>query len=155
MIVLCFLIVIEYLCLPVICTSLKVPEFYKMIAQDKDDYAILQIPQIPPPQFLYYQTIHQKRMYGGYTSRIPESAFMKLKSSPVISDIFLNRYPLMTDGKRIPDLLAQKIVTTVFRINNIRYVILPNNVNNYFLNGYHFNEIYRDEIIRVFQPPQQ
>lgn len=69
-----FLMIFEYLCIPYPTTQITVPEFYYKISNDTDNYALLEIPQNSNAAhmnftYLYYQTIHQKPLVGGYAAR--------------------------------------------------------------------------------------
>jgi hypothetical protein len=76
-------------------TDAQVPDVYRVIKEDKGDYAILEVP-IPPveyhiengvwtysiPEVEYYQTLHGKKIVGGYVERQPPEAleFIDTKS---------------------------------------------------------------------------
>src|SRR5207248_476870 len=75
------LLVLEHLSVPLPLTDATVPAFYSQLADDTDDYAILQLPLgwrnsfgtlgAEDTRVQYYQSIHHKRMLGGNTSRNP------------------------------------------------------------------------------------
>lgn len=154
MIIIISLIFIEYLCIPFPCTSFKVPQFYKTISHDLDDYAIIQISSLYDSRFLYYQTIHQKKMFGGYVSRISEASLKYLESTPVVSHIIYDRYPIKNNGIKLTEQEARALIGHMFKELKIKYIILPSDRINHFVRGYKFKKIYQDDIIEVYEPPK-
>jgi hypothetical protein len=81
------LILFEYSSAPISLSETKIPEFYKKIAVDKVNYAILELPFALSTSFYtlgdinsssrlqYFQTIHDKPILGGYISRVPNYIF--------------------------------------------------------------------------------
>ena len=67
-------ILVEYLCVPFPTASSEVPRFYREIARDHGDYAIVDSAY---GKAMYYQTVHRKKLMGGYIAR-PEKRAMKL-----------------------------------------------------------------------------
>jgi hypothetical protein len=68
---------LEYLHPPAGMFEPPVSPFYRRLAQEPGDFAILQIPIAPHAEYLYYQTIHAKRIMIGYMS-VPVPSFMRL-----------------------------------------------------------------------------
>lgn len=74
-----FLILFEHLALPLPMTDTRAPEVYQKIAQDPGDFAILSLPigwrnsfgvlGVEDTRTQFYQSVHQKRLLGGNTSR--------------------------------------------------------------------------------------
>ncbi len=112
------LIIIEYLAVPYTTTKVEVPEFYWRMAEEPDDYAIIDIPHHFAIVSLYFQTIHRKKMVSGYVSRTPKKSLEFLRSIPVISDLFF----LEQEEHRYPE--PVKLARSIFDRNNIRYIIL-------------------------------
>ncbi|NQE54148.1 hypothetical protein C5S29_11195 [ANME-1 cluster archaeon GoMg3.2] len=125
------LILFEFLAIPYPMSSANVPNFYYTMAEDPEDYAILEVPNLDPyhvvPEFMYYQTIHEKKLVGGSVSRTPNYAMKFLDSTPFISQLS----HLCILDKTIPilreDILKQNITdmgSSILNFYNIRYVIL-------------------------------
>jgi len=121
-------IMLEYLAIPYTTTQIHVPEFYKKLREDKEEYAIIDIPSRPVT--LYFQTIHRKRLIGGYVSRPSKKAIDFLSNTPVINELMLNpkaakeakgsgREPLSKQSLQGKKQVAKHI----FEQYNIRYVI--------------------------------
>jgi hypothetical protein len=125
------LILFEFLAIPYPMSSAKVPNFYYSLANDPEDYAILEVPNLAPyhvPQeFMYYQTIHEKKLVCGYVSRTPNYTMKFLDSTPFISQ--LSRLYLI--DRSIPilreEIIEQNITdigASISNFYNIRYIIL-------------------------------
>ncbi|MBM2821037.1 MAG: hypothetical protein HW405_797 [Candidatus Berkelbacteria bacterium] len=80
-------IFIEYMPAKMITSQIPVSDFYLEIAKDRQDYAIIDI-SYDYDRVLYYQTIHHKRLIGGYTSRTTEKTQDFLKNTPVINNVY-------------------------------------------------------------------
>jgi hypothetical protein len=70
------LILFEFLSIPFwIPENMDAPNFYKEIGQEKADYAILELPfsdnNYINARYMYYQTVHQKKILDAYISRRP------------------------------------------------------------------------------------
>lgn len=73
------LIGFEFLAMPFPMVSPpSVPSFYHYIAEEQGDYAILDIPNATDigkaghyVKYMFYQSVHNKRIFGGYVSRTP------------------------------------------------------------------------------------
>lgn len=57
--------------------SSEVNPFYRKLAQEPDDFAIIQLPmgRMPSKDYLYYQTVHQKPIVEGLIARTPHKAY--------------------------------------------------------------------------------
>jgi hypothetical protein len=120
-----FLLIFEYLSIPYPTTPVSVPNFYSKISNDTDNYAMLEIPQNSNAgymefQDLYYQTVHNKALVGGYSARYPANVSDFQKNTPLIKE--LQYYSLGT--KDILQKDVTDIGTSVLNANNIRYVIV-------------------------------
>ena len=119
-ILVCCIILFEFLSAPYGMSSAEIPAFYRHIASDDEDYTILDVPLINNAEAMYYQTHHGKKMIGGYVSRTPDDAINFLKSTPLFSNI-LNFYP------PDEDIIIQNqndIDTSIANYLNIKYIIL-------------------------------
>ena len=77
----------------------RVPDFYQRMAQESRDFAVLDLPQWPTwlreasNRAMYYQTVHQHKIVGGYVWRLPEGleggmkAFQESVLPPVMEDM--------------------------------------------------------------------
>lgn len=145
-----FFIFIEYLAVPFGINFTGIPQFCRDMAKDPSDYTVIAVSN--RSKALYYQTIHNKKMFGGYISRQPLHTEEYLKSMPVISDIIYNRYPMKIKGRLVSQADAEKLVRSIFKTLNIKYVLVLNKEKNRFLEGYQFKNIYKDNDLKVFIP---
>ena len=127
LIVVSLLVVFEFLCIPYPTTQITVPDFYSKISNDTDNYALLEIPQnfnagYMNFEYLYYQTIHQKPLVGGYAARFPADVENFQRDTPFIRE--LNNYSL-PDKDILPD--VTQIGSSILNTYNIRYVIIHKN----------------------------
>lgn len=118
-----YLILLEFIMVPYPVHKVYVPEFYKRMAAEKEDYAILEVPLKKSvflvSDYMYYQTIHEKRLVGGYLSRTPEYAIEFIENTPVISNYRNIRAEF--------DILNQnlsRIGNSLLSSYNIRYIII-------------------------------
>lgn len=77
------LVIFEYLPAPLPLLDAGIPDFYKKLASEKDDYTILELPFALSTSFYtlgdinssskleYFQSVHHKPILGGYISRVP------------------------------------------------------------------------------------
>lgn len=80
-------IFIEYLPAQIGTSQIPLADFYTQLAQDKNDYAVIDM-SFNYDRVLYYQTIHHKHLIGGYTSRTTKKTQDFLKNTPVINNIY-------------------------------------------------------------------
>jgi hypothetical protein len=124
------LILFEFLAIPYPMSSAKVPNFYYSLANDPEDYAILEVPSLTPTlaaqEIMYYQTIHEKKLVRGCVSRVPNYAKEFSDSRPFISQLS----HLCIFDRTIPtrnDIVKQNITdigASILNFYNIRYIIL-------------------------------
>ncbi|HWQ20771.1 MAG TPA: hypothetical protein VN455_13390, partial [Methanotrichaceae archaeon] len=86
------LVLFEYLAVPFPMVSAHVPSFYEQISGEEGDYAILDMPtfispMISPSEYMYYQTVHGKKLVEGYASRIPDSSSDIINSMPFVTQL--------------------------------------------------------------------
>jgi hypothetical protein len=116
-------------------TYVEIPEFYRRIAKEKEDYAILELPVgecpgkgCPDPLYgnftyrfyMYYQTVHNKKILGGYLARnIPKEVVAFTESTNVIMNL---KHP----NNQLPEKIIQNIsiAKSILKDFNIKYVIL-------------------------------
>ncbi|MFH0859941.1 MAG: hypothetical protein V1921_01960 [Candidatus Altiarchaeota archaeon] len=94
------LILFEFLTVPLNLTTPPTEEFYLTLA-DGQDYAILDVPIAPQrlalddgrvleygiPEYMYYQTVHQRPIVGGYVSYPSRTALGFMQDSPVFGPL--------------------------------------------------------------------
>ena len=93
---LCSLIVVEYIIyFPTL--ELTTPTWYEQVAQETDEFAILDVPmgmrRIFDKQYMYYQLTHQKPIIEGHVSRPPRAAFSFIESIPFLQSIRDKKFP--------------------------------------------------------------
>jgi len=91
-------ITFEYLAIPFPMFRPSVPKTYKQIGKEPGAFTILEIPLGRnsgvtkglgefPHSFLFYQTVHEKKLIGGHISRVPDSKIQALASRPLLRRI--------------------------------------------------------------------
>ncbi|MDA8175343.1 MAG: hypothetical protein M0018_12310 [Nitrospiraceae bacterium] len=93
------LILLEYIAIPYGIFECKIPPIYKKIAQDKNARTVLEIPAFihwgfgyegyPADYLLYYQSLHEKKLFDGYLSRVPAKTFWSYFNLPVYRSLFV------------------------------------------------------------------
>jgi predicted PurR-regulated permease PerM len=119
------LILFEFLAIPYPMSSTKVPEFYHHIANDSEDYAIFEVPRpIGFAPYMYYQTIHEKKLVNGYVSRTPNNVITFIYSTPIISQLsqLSKNIPILKED--ILNHNVTQIGLSVLNYYNIRYIVL-------------------------------
>jgi hypothetical protein len=124
------LIIFEYLAIPVPMSVVNKPSFYEEISQDKDSYALLEIPGTlkydAGVSLIYYQTIHGKPVIGNWAARFPSNARDFELNTPVVKELTYLQ-PLNTD---ILDQDIKQVGTSIFNYYNISYIVLHKNYMN-------------------------
>jgi len=125
-VILAAIIIFEFLAIPfpMSNTTTTIPVFYNQIANDTDNYAILEIAnKYDIADLMYYQTIHNKKLVNGYASRTPESATKFMTSTPMITQLLSPSDSLIPEG----DIMAQNLTdvgSSILSYYDIRYVVL-------------------------------
>jgi hypothetical protein len=114
------LLLFEYSPLPFPTVQPTVPPFYFRLAQEEGDFAILDLPmesRTVDKLYMYYATVHGKRLAGGHVSRLPPSAYRFVDRVPWLAGLRRTGRidPALGDISRQLRRLAEA---------NIRYVIL-------------------------------
>jgi len=107
----------EYLDFPFTTYAYPVPSFYRRIAEDRGSYALMDL--TGGACNLYYQTIHQKPIVGGYTSRISDDRIAFLENTPVINALYYDMKLIVPEGIDAP-----AIARDILEKYNVRYVII-------------------------------
>ena len=163
------LLVFEQLVLPIPMSDLRVPPVYQTIRDDPGDFTVLELPlgwrgSIDMQGKLedraqFFQTVHEKRLLGGITSRTPQFKTQYFLESPVINSLIA----LETGGEIDKTRLAQDRADApqMLRFFNIRYIdidraLAGTQVEQYARDVFPMKEIYRDDtrtVYRVDDPP--
>ena len=126
----------------------SVPKLYREMARDSEPYTVLELPlsrwssmerngSSSPSGVLYYQTVHNKRLFNGFISRTEPASLM---FGDAILDAFkdvttYDNYVLVGREKRLPnegEIAEIKSLAESFRIGrdqflggfNVRYIVL-------------------------------
>jgi len=120
------LILFEFLSIPYPIAGTTVPTFYEQIAKEPEDYAVLEIPDfffvVTYSEYMYYQTIHEKKLINGYVSRNPDYVVDFIDSTPYIRQLMYLSHPSIHQ-----DILNQNLTEigpTILNYYNIKYIIL-------------------------------
>ncbi len=116
-------IFLEFLPLPRTLESTAYPQFYKDIQAARENFAVIDLPESSDSYAMYYQTIHQKPMVGGYTARKPAYSFA---ITPGIKEI-RSDYP-STRPRDVFDAATFENTPAVLNFNNIQYVVYHRNL---------------------------
>lgn len=123
-IVISSLIIFEYLAIPIPMSAVNKPSFYEEISQDKDSYALLEIPGTlkydAGVSLIYYQTIHGKPVVGNWAARFPSNARDFELNTPIVRELTYLQ-PLNTD---ILDQDIKQVGTSIFNYYKISYIVL-------------------------------
>jgi hypothetical protein len=148
----------EQLVIPIPLSDLRVPAIYQTIRDEPGDFAVLELPLgwrgsaalqgKMQDQTQFFQTVHQKRLLGGITSRTPAFKFQYFLEAPVI-----NSFIALETGREIDDgqwSRDRALAPAVLRFFNIRYVdvnraLADPRLQQYALDVLPLQEIYRDE----------
>ncbi|MBU2540766.1 MAG: hypothetical protein KJ593_02590 [Candidatus Omnitrophica bacterium] len=146
--------------------NIKPPLIYEQIKRDKQTGVVLEIPlgwqdsikllgEQSSVRAMYYQSIHQKPIFGGYVSRFPSSAaFYYLRQPIFVAILELQRTREIQLPKNISQ--EQKRVEEFIDSFNLRYIIihspyLNTPVHEYIENIFPLNKIYEDAKIVVYR----
>jgi hypothetical protein len=88
------LLIFELLPAPRVVYSAAVPQVYRIIRNDPRPVRVLNLPfglkdglnerGAYSARYQYFQTVHEKRLIGGYLSRLPDDAIPRYRRHPVI-----------------------------------------------------------------------
>lgn len=74
-----FLILFEFISIPFLTTYLTQHDIFYEARLDEENYTILNVPTLYEGLPLYFQTIHEKKILGGYVSRTPPQVLTYLE----------------------------------------------------------------------------
>lgn len=92
------IVTFEYLAIPLSTFRTSAPRIYEEVAKETGMFTLLEIPLGRtssgymglgefPPSFLFYQTVHEKKLIGGFISRVPDSKIQALAARPLLRRI--------------------------------------------------------------------
>lgn len=147
--VIVLVILFEFSTIPYPSYSEPIPEIYEKIKNDSGDFAILESPigttgdfmLMSLPKVIYYQTFHEKPIYGGYESR---PSIDTLRTSQTY---FLNMFLLFGEKN---DIIKQDLKVhglSLFDYFDIRYVILQKKLGDHVSSqiAYYSNQLFVPE----------
>ncbi len=129
-ILLCALLIVEFMPAPYPELSAAIPSFYTdVLAKDNSNFAVLDVPAYAGNDvYLYYQTAYNRPTVTGHISRTPTASLIFTDSEPFISQ--LGTYLTgLRKGRVPPDIINQSITPEIlapFVLSeyNIKYVII-------------------------------
>jgi len=110
----CVLVLAEYLCIPAPSLTADAPTFYRRMADDTEDCIVVDSAYC---QNMYFQTVHGKKMMGGYVSRSETRALEFIGSNPITAELL--GFPWLRRG----DLQATQDDVLALREHKVRYII--------------------------------
>ncbi len=113
------LIVLDNLTLPFPMAGIYIPPIFNQMAQDEEQYALLEAPfyYFSSPVYMLYQAVHDRPLVGGYTSR--RLPYQILDELPILRQFAF--------AEPAPDIIVQdpqRLAARVFDYFDIRYVLL-------------------------------
>jgi hypothetical protein len=121
------LILFEFLTIPYPMTQVGVPDFYRTIADDPGNYAVMDIPGFVHPEYMYYQTVHGKKLITGY-AHVPDSSLKFIQNNPAIRNLLMfNQDPIKKQVEQRDIFDQDKQVLSVLSHYGIRYIIVHKN----------------------------
>jgi len=127
----CILILLEYLVIPIPIQSsyappkFLVPTFFNEISKDKEEYALLELPRgsllvnVLDGRYMYYQTIHGKKIVGGFADRLPEEQATHASKLPFIK---LLLYPELINEENINE------SSEILKQLKIKYIVIHDKI---------------------------
>jgi hypothetical protein len=115
------LIALDSIALPHHHLSVAVPAWYVSIANDPDDYGVLEVPmsRSRSEHAMLYQLTHRKALVHGHVSRVPEDVYAFIESVPLLRHL----HNADRDAPPPGDFnLAESL--DLLRASNIRYVVI-------------------------------
>jgi len=121
------IIIFEFINIPFPLSKREIPNFYRQIAEDKEDYALFEVPSYIAGEFMFYQTLHKKKLVYGRVSQMTPSSGGKIAdfiTKPLIKELtYLEINATEMDENYI------KSGVDILRESRIKYII----VNKEFL----------------------
>jgi hypothetical protein len=134
----------EFLSIPVPLYELKVPAEYNEIAKDKEDCALLDIPigwvnsnygyGNLRQEFLYFQTIHQKRLLQGGGGRSRADKVQYYMGVPVIDTILKAQDGEILTAEEVRN--DAKLADSIIRFYKLKYIVFHKQYSNAAVDRY-------------------
>lgn len=113
--VLLIILIVEYLPYKLVISPVPIPDFYVVMQNDPDNYAILDISN-EENLALFYQTIHHKKLINGHVSRQSQTSINFLLETPIVADIYhFDKPDKVYDPQMVKNTLIQY---------NIKYILV-------------------------------
>ena len=84
------IILFEYLAVPYPMLDTDVNPFFHELGEQKEDFAIVNVPIISQHEYMYYQTIHEKKIIGGVYGRRSPETYEFVNTVPLLNHLKLN-----------------------------------------------------------------
>lgn len=120
-------------------SPLTVPEFYYTLQKDPGDFAILDT-SAETSKVMFYQTIHHKKMIGGYTSRETVNTKNFLTKNPVISNIYFGQ-----------DFETEEADPSILKSYNVKYILVGDSVKGHIVDKLKLPMVYATRELAVYQ----
>ena len=145
--------------------SASVPAFFETIGQDPRPVRVLQLPFGVrdgtftagnfSAKYLFYQTVHGKRLIGGYLSRISAKRVRDVRSQPTLDALVI-----MSEGRQLSPPHAEWIRSRgpgFINRANIGYVVVdlaqtPPHLLNFVIDAWRLEEVSRDQGLVLYRP---
>jgi len=153
----------EYLAIPFPMFNTERPSIYERIGGDKEEGTILEIPLgwgdgfkrlgVMEGDFMYYQTIHQKRIFGGYIGRFPDNRIVYYRNLPIVKDIITLEEQNGTQPPSVTEKESAKAFVTSFKVRyiTVRQPFFNSPVHKYILEVFPVDRIYEDRNMIVYR----
>ncbi len=122
-VILSALVLVEYFIAPISRYTVPMSPFYTRMSNDPPgEYAILEVPVMSPfnTRYMYFQSIHRKRIVGGQVVHPKEEIIDFIKKTPGIKEL---ANPVLTE-ERGEDFEYPENAVDILKNLNIRYVIV-------------------------------
>lgn len=110
-------ILIDHLHIPVICTKTSVSPFYRSLGREPGTYAI--VDRTDPPKALFFQTVHQKHLVGGYVSRVSSDNARFLEGDVILKAV------MGAAPSSVRDAGDRSLAQSEFERLEIKYLVYP------------------------------
>jgi hypothetical protein len=129
------LLLVEHLHVPMFVAEHRVPSFYASLGQDPETYALVDF--TARGKALFCQSVHRKKLVGGYVARGGEGRKTFLKESEIVRHVQSTATAAAGGEPETAGLQARRILETY----GIRYLVFPST-------GYGHEKALSDSILR-------
>ena len=121
------LIIFEFLTIPFPMTNVPIPDIYQSVKDDPGNFAVMEIPGFVHPDYMYYQTLHEKKLITGY-AHVPDSSLTFIQNNPVIRNLLMfNQDPAKKQVEQRDIINQDNQSLSVLNHYDIRYIIIHKN----------------------------